>query len=117
MGFKMGDVEHTCDHGCKSLLEHFRVMGADNIIDEFENNFENYIDGLSLLIVMGGIEKIKPVIQSLVNAYHERKEGCSPIQPHYNTLMMLVKITGASLKHSGENESQKIMETGLGLAR
>ncbi|MBS0351603.1 MAG: hypothetical protein JSR33_10565, partial [Proteobacteria bacterium] len=78
------------------------------------NSFEDYVDELGGIIATVGPVKAKPVVQALINAYHELRKGIEAYRiPHFNTLMMFIKITGASLEHSGENESLKILQSSI----
>jgi hypothetical protein len=97
-----------------SLIKHIARCSAEHYVDKFENNFIEYVGGIASVIYFSGPAAAKPAVQVLVNAYHElglniflRSQLTSS---HVNTLHMFVLITGASLEHSGENESLKILE-------
>ncbi|SDG83474.1 MULTISPECIES: hypothetical protein [unclassified Duganella] len=89
---------------------------AEYYVDWFENRFEEYVGDFARVIVLNGQATVgRPMIQALVNAYHDLGYGITPLRlspAHINTLHMLVLITGASLEHSGENEGLNILEAG-----
>jgi hypothetical protein len=96
-------------------------MERENLhyINNFENNFVKWVEGLSGIVAAGGeVQDMRPAVQTLVNAYHEEKGGLGPVEaPNFNTLHLFISISGASKDHSGENESLKILEQGFRRAR
>lgn len=96
-------------------------MGRENLhyINNFENNFVEWVEGLSRIVAAGGeVQDMRPEVQALVNAYHEEKSGLGPVEaPNFNTLHLFISISGASKDHSGENESLKNLELGSRRAR
>ena len=108
-------TRHHCVHDCSTLAEHLKRTSAESYVDRFENEFDNYVNGIASVIVLNGATAAaKPAIQALVNAYHDLGKSPSPLtvpsSAHFNTLQMFILITGASLAHSGEDESLKILE-------
>jgi hypothetical protein len=94
-----------------ALLNRIKEQEATHYISEFENRFESYVECLALLIVQKDPASVKPCVQALINSYHELGKEISPINiPHFNTLMMFLKITGASLGRTNENESLNILK-------
>lgn len=93
------------------LHEHIHIESAKAYIEKFESSFDEYVDSLAGIIITSGPETAKSVVQALVNSYHDLGKGVGPLEiPHFNTLMMLAKITGATLEHSTENESLNILK-------
>lgn len=87
-----------------TLSEHIAAEATKAYIARFENDFVNYVDRLALIVAVGDPVDARPAVQQLVNSYRSlRKWGAAEI-PHFNTLMMLIKITGASEQHSGKTE-------------
>lgn len=115
MSFEINGIAQDCAHGCTSLVEHSRRTSAEHYVNQFENHFNEYVGGIASVIFLNGTTTAaKPMIQALVNSYHELGRSISPLtvptSSHFNTLQMFVLITGASLEHSGEDESLKIIE-------
>ena len=97
-----------------TIRDYIRTQSAQTYIDRFENSFEDYVDELGGIITTAGPAAAKPVVQALINAYHELgKEIGVYCIPHFNTLMMFIRITGASLEHSGENENLNILRSSI----
>ncbi len=114
MTFLINGVPQECAHGCTSLAEHHQRMNAESHVEQFENEFLEYVGEIASLIVQGGTATAaKPSIQALVNSYHDLGREISPISmssSHHNTLLMFVALTGAKLEHSGENETLNNLE-------
>ncbi|MBC3883759.1 hypothetical protein [Undibacterium griseum] len=84
---------------------------AHSYISRFEEDFATYIDEIASIIVQTDPSAGKHPIQALVNAYHDLGKTLGPTEiPNFNTLTMLVRITGATMEHSGQNESLAILE-------
>lgn len=97
-----------------AIHDDIRIQSAQHYIDRFENSFEDYVDELAGIVATANPELLRPAVQALINAYHELGKEISPIYiPHFNTLMMFVKITGARLEHSGENENLTILRSSI----
>lgn len=97
-----------------TIYDNIRVQSAQTYIDRFENSFEDYVDELGGIIATAGTVAAKPIVQALINAYHELGKEINAYRvPHFNTLMMFIKITGASLEHSGKNESLSILQSSI----
>jgi len=98
------------------INDHTRRLAAQEYVDQFEHHFENYVGGVASVIhLRGDAAFAKPIIQTLVNAYHDLGIAITPLRlpsAHLNTLHMFVLITGASLEHSGEDESLNILKAG-----
>lgn len=93
------------------LHEHIHSESVKACIESFESSFAEYVDRLAGIVITSGPELAKPVVQALVNAYHDRGEGVGPVEiPNFNTLTMFVKITGATLERSSENENLNILK-------
>jgi hypothetical protein len=97
-----------------NLPDSIRVQSAQAYINRFENSFEEYVNQLAGIIASAGSVAAKPAVQALVNAYHEMGKEIGGCTPHFNTLMMFIKITGASLERSEENENLNILATPMG---
>lgn len=94
-----------------TLRDQLYIESATAYIERFESRFEEYVNELAGLYYVSGPEAAKPAVQALVNAYHDLYKGTCPVQVrNYNTLMMLVKITGATPERSSENESLNILK-------
>jgi hypothetical protein len=81
-------------------------------IERFEDNFEEWIEGLSRIVASGGdLKDLKSPVQAVVNAYHDVKGGLSPVDVrNLNTLKLFVLVSGASENHSGSYESLNMQE-------
>ena len=85
-----------------TLREHIATESAKYYIALFEEEFVDYVDQLAGIVAVGSPVDAKPAVQQLVDAYRSVKKW-GPVEiPHFNTLVMLIKITGASEQHSSE---------------
>ncbi|MBB5610584.1 MULTISPECIES: hypothetical protein [unclassified Janthinobacterium] len=116
MNIENGTRHHCVHEECTTLSEHLKRTSAESYVERFENEFDNYVGGIASVIALSGTAAARPSIQALVNAYHDLGRIPSPLTvpspAHFSTLQMFVLITGASLAHSGEDESLKILELG-----
>lgn len=88
---------------------------SKHYIKQFEENFESYMNNISVIFISSGKEAARPSVQALVDSYFLEKGELSPLIPNFNTLLMLINITNASNESSGENKSLKILETAKSL--
>jgi hypothetical protein len=94
-----------------TLRDQLHIESATAYIERFESRFEEYVNDLAGVFDESGPEAAKPAVQALVNAYHDLCKGVGPVEVrNYNTLVMLVTITGATLERSSENESLNILK-------
>lgn len=87
-----------------NLSEHIATESMKAYIARFEHEFADYVDQLAGIVVVGNPGDAKPVVQQLVNAYRSANKWGAVEIPRFNTLMMLIKITGASEQHSGKTD-------------
>ncbi|MGK5024846.1 hypothetical protein [Janthinobacterium sp. RB2R34] len=79
-----------------SLSDHLKAEATKAYIASFENEFVDFIDRLAGIVAVGDAADARPIVQQLVNAYRTEKKWGAVEIPHFNTLIMLIKITGAS---------------------
>ena len=91
-----------------------RELESKSAIKEFENNFEHWVNEKSSIMISNSYEPddLKHVVQGLVNAYIDIRGSFDSMSVHNNieTLMLFIKLTGASECHSNQNESLLHME-------
>lgn len=100
MSFNIGNGKYSCTHGCTSLIQHTKILEAEDYVNRFENGFEEYVNGIANVIFLSDASQAKSIIQSLINSYHHLNLDISPLSVNnFATLKMFVKITGASWDH------------------
>ncbi len=103
----------------ETFIESLRNLENKRTIERFEKKFPEWVDEICGVVAKNKrFERLKPIVQLLVNAYHEEKGGIDPIKVrNFNTLKVFISISGASENHSGENEGLNILEEGMRLAQ